>query len=550
MNLSSLKISTRLYGGFFLVVGLLIILQVNSYFNFSSLEQAMGLNAHSFEVLGEADQMLTSLLNIEAGQRGFELTGNDSSLAPLTAGKEEFQQHYDKVKSLTSDNPAQQERLNKLGALQREWIAVGIDPSIQMRRNVTAGNEKLESVIALEQAGKARETFLAMRAVITDFSHAESSLLDQRSKDVAVQQSSIHNIVIIGGAIGVLIGVLVAYWITRNLLTQLGGEPAYATEIVGRIASGDLIVDVTVDSRNRTSLLYAMKTMRDSLVKIVTEVRSGTETIATSSSEIASGNHDLSSRTEQQASSLEETAASMEELTSTVKQNADNAKQANQMAVTASGVAVKGGEVVARVVDTMESINDSARKIVDIIGVIDGIAFQTNILALNAAVEAARAGEQGRGFAVVASEVRNLAQRSAAAAKEIKTLIGDSVEKVDAGSKLVTEAGATMDEIVDSVKRVTDIMSEIMAATQEQSAWIEQVNQAISQMDQVTQQNAALVEQAAAASESMQDQARNLAKAVSVFQLDGRQTTPPTIAPHPRRKPAASRVVNKAPTAT
>jgi methyl-accepting chemotaxis protein len=490
------------------------------------------------------------LVNIETGERGFEVTGVEASLAPLTAGKEEFQQHYDKVKSLTSDNPVQQERLNKLGSLQHEWIAVGIDPAIQMRRNVITGTEKMESVVAFEQSGKARGIFLAMRTVIADFRNAESSLLLQRRKDVAAQQSSIHNIVIIGGVIGVLIGLFVAYWITRNLLTQLGGEPAYATEIVGKIASGDLIVDVTVDSRNRTSLLYAMKTMRDSLVKIVTEVRSGTETIATSSSEIASGNHDLSSRTEQQASSLEETAASMEELTSTVKQNAENAQQANQMAVAASGVAVKGGAVVARVVDTMESINDSARKIVDIIGVIDGIAFQTNILALNAAVEAARAGEQGRGFAVVASEVRSLAQRSAAAAKEIKTLIGDSVEKVDAGSKLVAEAGATMDEIVDSVKRVTDIMSEIMAATQEQSAGIEQVNQAISQMDQVTQQNAALVEQAAAASESMQDQASNLAKAVSVFQLDSRQATAPAIAAQARRKPTASRVVNPPPALT
>jgi methyl-accepting chemotaxis protein len=323
--------------------------------------------------------------------------------------------------------------------------------------------------------------------------------------------------------IGLLIGVAVAYWITRSLLRQLGGEPAYASEIVGMIAHGDLTVDVAVDTRNRTSLLFAMKTMRDSLLKIVTEVRSGTETIATSSGEIASGNHDLSSRTEQQASSLEETAASMEELTSTVKQNAENARQANQLAITASGVAVKGGEVVTRVVDTMESINDSAKKIVDIIGVIDGIAFQTNILALNAAVEAARAGEQGRGFAVVASEVRNLAQRSAAAAKEIKTLIGDSVGKVDTGSKLVTEAGSTMREIVDSVRRVTDIMSEITAASQEQTSGIEQVNQAITQMDQVTQQNAALVEQAAAASEAMQGQAANLAQAISIFKLGGEQ---------------------------
>jgi methyl-accepting chemotaxis protein len=289
--------------------------------------------------------------------------------------------------------------------------------------------------------------------------------------------------------------------------------------IVGRIAAGDLTVAVDTKAGDQSSLLFAMKAMRDSLVNIVSQVRTGTDTIDTASGQIASGNLDLSSRTEQQASSLEETASSMEELTSTVKQNADNARQANQLAISASEVAVKGGAVVSQVVDTMGSINASSKKIVDIIGVIDGIAFQTNILALNAAVEAARAGEQGRGFAVVASEVRNLAQRSAAAAKEIKTLIGDSVEKVDIGAKLVDQAGSTMQAIVNSIRSVTDIMSEITAASQEQISGIEQINQAIMQMDEVTQQNASLVEEAAAAAASLQEQAGNLAQVVSVFKI-------------------------------
>jgi methyl-accepting chemotaxis protein len=345
-------------------------------------------------------------------------------------------------------------------------------------------------------------------------------------------------VLVLGGIVASIgLGVVMA----RMLGMQIGGEPAYAAGIVDRVAAGDLTVHVDLRKGDSRSLLYAIHKMQQELTRVISQIRQASGTIATASSEIAAGNHDLSSRTEEQASSLEETAASMEELTSTVKQNADNARQANQLAVSASSVAVKGGSVVAEVVGTMGAINASSRKIVDIIGVIDGIAFQTNILALNAAVEAARAGEQGRGFAVVAAEVRNLAQRSAAAAKEIKTLIGDSVDKVEEGSKQVAEAGRTMDEIVDSVKRVTDIMAEITAASQEQTAGIEQVNQAITQMDQVTQQNAALVEEAAAAASSLQEQASDLSQVVSVFQLEGGQEQQPA----PQRPKAAVRPAAK-----
>jgi methyl-accepting chemotaxis protein len=312
------------------------------------------------------------------------------------------------------------------------------------------------------------------------------------------------------------LGSALAWWLTRGITRPLGR----ALRVAQSVAAGDLTRPAEVGSRDEVGqLLNALNEMNANLARIVGEVRNGTDTIATASSQIATGNQDLSSRTEQQASSLQETAASMEELTSTVKQNADSARQANQLATSASEVALRGGSVVNQVVDTMVSIHASSKKIVDIIGVIDGIAFQTNILALNAAVEAARAGEQGRGFAVVAAEVRSLAQRSATAAKEIKTLIDDSVGQVDAGSTLVNQAGRTMDEVVASVRRVTDIIGEIASASQEQTSGIEQINQAITQMDQVTQQNAALVEEAAAAASSLQEQAGSLSQAVGVFRL-------------------------------
>ena len=355
---------------------------------------------------------------------------------------------------------------------------------------------------------------------LNQLSSMEDDLSAKAATDAQDAFSVARTSMLILGGLALLAGICAAYVITRSLQKQLGGEPAYASKIASQIAAGDLAGAIRIDPSDKTSLLVAMKAMRDSLVNIVGQVRIGTDTIAMASGKIAEGNLDLSARTVQQASSLEKTASSMEQLTATVKQNADNALQANHLAASASEVARKGGAVVSQVVDTMGSINASARKIVDIIGVIDAIAFQTNILALNAAVEAARAGEQGRGFAVVATEVRNLAHRSAAAAKEIKVLIDDSVARVETGSKLVEQAGITMDDVVDSVRRVTDIMSEITAASQDQSKGIEQINQAIIEMDNVTQQNTALVEQAATAAQSLQDQAAEVANVVSIFKMD------------------------------
>ncbi|GAB7521663.1 methyl-accepting chemotaxis protein [Paraburkholderia sp. 2C] len=317
----------------------------------------------------------------------------------------------------------------------------------------------------------------------------------------------------------IVLALVISEWVVRRLARQLGGEPVYAKEIASRIAAGDLSNAIALKKRDTSSMLSALSDMQSGLSTTVADIAASAEAIASASSEISTGNLDLSQRTEQQAMALERTASSMEQLTSTVRQNADNAKQARTLADNASSIAEQGGDVVGRVVTTMNEINDSAKSIGDIIGVIEGIAFQTNILALNAAVEAARAGEEGRGFSVVAGEVRNLAQRSASAAKEIKGLIGASVERASNGSQLAQDAGQTMDEVVKAVKRVTDIMGEISAASAEQSSGIEEINLAVSQMDAGTQQNAALVEQATAAAQSLDDQARALKEMVGRFRL-------------------------------
>jgi methyl-accepting chemotaxis protein len=437
---------------------------------------------------------------------------NQQGYKNLSAARDEFRKVHATAVSLASEDPAVSQTLVKIKALHERQT------TLQASIVALAKVDQPAAIAALN----ADETPLwrQIRADLLDLIKAKNVAVEAAKSGLVSATGKTLVLSLVLGAGAVLAGAAVAFWLTRNVMRQLGGEPEYAAAIAGSIAAGDLSARIAVDSETNTaSLMYAMRTMQESLAALVVKVRTGTNVITVASSEIAAGNIDLSARTEEQASSLEETAASMEELTSTVQQNSDNVRQANQLANAASDVAIKGGAVVAEVVGTMGSINESAKRIVDIIGVIDGIAFQTNILALNAAVEAARAGEQGRGFAVVASEVRNLAQRSAAAAKEIKGLIGDSVEKVETGSKLVNTAGVTMNEVVASVKRVTDIMSEITLAGQEQSAGIAQVNQAIAQMDQVTQQNAALVEEAAAAADSMQGQAKQLLTVVGMFKV-------------------------------
>ncbi len=422
-------------------------------------------------------------------------------------------------------------------AYDKAWDALQKFPASEAgkanRANILAARDAARpvnnKVIELAQADKDAEAiallFKEASPAVTKWQEAidenitfQEDLNEKQYEQAVADYTQARNLLVGANVVSVLLAVLFAWLVTRSITVPMN----LAKDAAARVAKGDLSVSLIVEGKDETAqLLAALAHMTDNLTHIVSTVRQGSEGVATASAQIASGNVDLSARTEQQASALEETAASMEELSSTVKQNADNAKQANQLALSATTVAVKGGEVVAQVVDTMKGINDSSRKISDIISVIDGIAFQTNILALNAAVEAARAGEQGRGFAVVAIEVRSLAGRSAEAAKEIKSLINASVERVEQGTALVDQAGVTMTEVVGSIKRVSDLMGEISAASNEQSQGVSQVGEAVVQMDQVTQQNAALVEEMAAAASSLKAQAQDLVGTVAVFKLAG-----------------------------
>ena len=519
MNLAKMKVGTRLGLGFALVLVLLVAVTVLGIARMAQIQERLDhvINVNNvvtrlvIDMRGNVSDRITSLRILTLMTDASDMEPEMARIKTQTSTYQETQKKLEEKFAVESKNEEK-----ALLASIKEYEAAAM-PAIAKASALWMANdaEGATRVMIKEIRPVQKKWMEALEQLAT----LEDKLNEQMQSDARKAFDSARLFMIILGALAVAMGVAAALVITRGLLKQLGGEPDYTASIAGSIANGDLSIGIHTQPSDNSSLLAEMKEMRNSLVGIVGQVRVGTETIGTASREIADGNIDLSSRTEMQASALEKTASAMEELTSTVKQNADNAREANKLAATASDVALKGGSVVSQVVDTMSSINESAKKIVDIIGVIDGIAFQTNILALNAAVEAARAGEQGRGFAVVASEVRNLAQRSAGAAKEIKILIDDSAEKTERGTRLVGQAGVTMGEVVDSVRRVTDIMSEIASASQEQSAGIEQVNLSIIEMDGMTQQNAALVEQAAAAAQSLQDQAAELAHVVSIFKL-------------------------------
>jgi len=525
--LSNLRIGQRLALGFAIVLGLSILTTTLSILQLNTLADA----AQSMLDEPIKKERLVSdwskNTNVSVTRTSAIIKSSDTALVQFFAkGTEETNRSTSEyVKQLEPMLTSQAEKDAYANAMQvRNTYQDGRNRALKLKAEgrIDESNEVLEKVYL-----PAAEVYQQSIGALLTLQRTRLDQLHDRIEDI---RSKARDMVILLGCLGIAFSIACATWLTRSIVRPVGK----AVEVARRVAAGDLTADPQVESKDEIGQLQeALQHMNGQLQRMVREIREGSDAITTASSEIASGNHDLSARTEQQAGALEETASSMEEMTSTVSQTADNARQAAQLAQAASEVAERGGAVVSQVVDTMRSINASSQKIADIIGVIDSIAFQTNILALNAAVEAARAGEQGRGFAVVAGEVRSLAHRSAAAAKEVKELITDSVDKVGSGARLVDQAGATMGEIVGSVRRVTDIIGEITAATGEQRAGIGQINDAVTQMDQVTQQNAALVEEAAAASAAMQDQARQLARVVSVFKVT--DDAPRGMAQAPRR---------------
>ncbi len=521
MDIANLKIATRLGFGFGLV---LMLLAGVAAVGIDGMSKTDGALHHVVDVnvkkMAYLEDMASSVHIVARVMRTVALLSDENEARIQKKKIDDAREVYNAAFSALEKMPLDQAGKAFVATIRERQASTRPlnDKFIEMAKSDKEGAVHF----LLKEAGPASTKWL-------DAMHEFTQLQREKNKkddEFAMENYNFARLLMLAlTAIALFAGAGIAWFVSRSITRPIDA----AVRVAKTVAAGDLTSQIDVTTTNETGqLLQALKDMNGSLKNIVSQVRSGTATIASASGQIASGNIDLSSRTEQQAGSLEETAASMEELTSTVKQNADSARQASSLARTASDVASKGGGVVSEVIITMTSINESARKIVDIISVIDGIAFQTNILALNAAVEAARAGEQGRGFAVVAAEVRNLAQRSASAAKEIKALIGDSVEKVEAGSRLVDQAGATMVEVVDSVKRVTDIINEIASASQKQTAGIEQINIAITEMDNVTQQNAALVEEAAATAGALQDQADNLALVISVFKTDGAQASAAT----------------------
>lgn len=520
-----MKLRTKLYSGYAVVLMFIVAISIFVYINVNSILQSVYWVNHTYTVLHEVQVIEKAIVDMETGQRGFIIAGKEEFLDPFKNGQKIVKVTLDNVRKLTSDNPKQVERFNKIESAINEWYKKAANVEIQARRDMNQGKLTFNEVSALIIKATGKNIMDSMRVVLDEVKAEENRLIGPRKQDQQDSATLTYYMLFFASLLAVIIGIVTGYFIIRGVSRELGGEPSDVVNVSNRLAQGDFTVEINLKDNDDSSALASMNKMRKDLEGLISNIILSAQNLAQAVQEISSGNENLSQRTSEQASSLEEVASTIEETSATINQNAENSENANKKADSASIMAENGGTLIQDAVLSINEINETSKKIGEIISVINEIAFQTNLLALNAAVEAARAGEQGRGFAVVAGEVRNLAQRSGNAAKDIGDLIKNSLEKIGDGTDKANKSGEAIQEIITSFKEVGQVVSEIAAASIEQRQGIQQINVAVTELDTMTQQNASLVEETASASEEMSNQAQELLGLMNKFEIRKQSTS-------------------------